>query len=384
LEVKYKGKNIYDVLDMTVEEALEFFKDLPRIARKLQTLWDVGLNYIKLGQAATTLSGGEAQRVKLATELSRQSTGKTVYILDEPTTGLHSADVHRLIDVLQAFVDKGNTVIVSDATEFTIMGIDAADYPEMPAVNDGVGLTLPQNLLRSMIRQTLFAVAQTNVRPIQTGVLFLLKDCLLQLVAVDGQRLAMRSEKVESTGEMNFVVPGKTLSEVLKLLEDEDSSMTMAVGRRHIVMEIGGYAVISRLLDGEFIPYQRAIPQNITTTVRVNTRSFIDSVDRAALVTNDRLKAPLVCTFSDNKVRVYCSTPLGRVNDALSATIEGKEEEMGFNSRFLLDALRNTEADEVRVELAGALQPMKILPVSGDNFLFLVLPVRLPNHNRNV
>lgn len=280
--------------------------------------------------------------------------------------------------------NKGNTVIVSDATEFTIMGIDAADYPEMPAVNDGVGLTLPQNLLRSMIRQTLFAVAQTNVRPIQTGVLFLLKDCLLQLVAVDGQRLAMRSEKVESTGEMNFVVPGKTLSEVLKLLEDEDSSMTMAVGRRHIVMEIGGYAVISRLLDGEFIPYQRAIPQNITTTVRVNTRSFIDSVDRAALVTNDRLKAPLVCTFSDNKVRVYCSTPLGRVNDALSATIEGKEEEMGFNSRFLLDALRNTEADEVRVELAGALQPMKILPVSGDNFLFLVLPVRLPNHNRNV
>lgn len=277
---------------------------------------------------------------------------------------------------------KGNTVIVSDATEFTIMGIDAADYPEMPTVNDGVGLTLPQNLLRSMIRQTLFAVAQTNVRPIQTGVLFKLKDRLLQLVAVDGSRLAMRSETVESTGEMNFVVPGKTLSEVLKLLGDEDASMTMAVGRRHIVMEIDGYAVISRLLDGEFLPYERAIPKNTTTTVRINTRAFIDSVDRAALVTNDRLKAPLVCTFTKEKVQVYCSTALGRVNDVVYATMEGKEEEMGFNSRFLLDALRNTEADEVRVELSGPLQPMKIMPISGNNFLFIVLPVRL-TYERN-
>ncbi len=112
LEVKYKGKSIHDVLEMTVEEGLEFFSSIPKIYRKLQTLYDVGLGYIKIGQPATTLSGGEAQRVKLATELSRRSTGKTVYILDEPTTGLHSADVHRLIDVLQQLVDKGNSVIV--------------------------------------------------------------------------------------------------------------------------------------------------------------------------------------------------------------------------------------------------------------------------------
>ncbi len=112
LEVKYKGKTIYDVLEMTVEEGLEFFKNMPKIARKLQTLYDVGLGYIKIGQPATTLSGGEAQRVKLSTELSKRSTGKTVYILDEPTTGLHIADVHKLTDVLQKLVDNGNTVIV--------------------------------------------------------------------------------------------------------------------------------------------------------------------------------------------------------------------------------------------------------------------------------
>ena len=112
LEVKYKDKSIYDVLEMTVDEGLEFFSSLPKIARKLQTLQDVGLGYVKIGQSSTTLSGGEAQRVKLATELSKRSTGKTFYILDEPTTGLHIADVHRLIDVLQKLVDSGNTVVV--------------------------------------------------------------------------------------------------------------------------------------------------------------------------------------------------------------------------------------------------------------------------------
>ena len=112
LEVKYKGKNIADVLDMTVEEALEFFENIPKIKQKIQTLYDVGLGYIKLGQPSTTLSGGEAQRVKLATELSKRATGKTLYILDEPTTGLHIADVHRLVDILQRLVDTGNTIIV--------------------------------------------------------------------------------------------------------------------------------------------------------------------------------------------------------------------------------------------------------------------------------
>ena len=125
LEVKYKGKNIYDVLEMTVEEGLEFFSSIPKIKRKLQTLYDVGLGYVKIGQPATTLSGGEAQRVKLSTELSRRSTGKTVYILDEPTTGLHTADVHKLIEVLHRLVDNGNSVIV---IEHNLDVIKTADW----------------------------------------------------------------------------------------------------------------------------------------------------------------------------------------------------------------------------------------------------------------
>ena len=125
LEVRYKGKNISEVLDMTIDEAVEFFANVPRIARKLQIIQDVGLGYIKLGQPATTLSGGEAQRVKLATELSRRSTGKTLYILDEPTTGLHTADIHKLLDILQRLVAGGDTVVV---IEHNLDVIKTADY----------------------------------------------------------------------------------------------------------------------------------------------------------------------------------------------------------------------------------------------------------------
>ena len=125
LDVKYKGKSIYDVLDMTVEEAVGFFENVPSIRRKIETLNDVGLSYIKLGQPSTTLSGGEAQRIKLATELSKRSTGKTIYILDEPTTGLHFADVHKLTEILHKLADGGNTVVV---IEHNLDVIKTADY----------------------------------------------------------------------------------------------------------------------------------------------------------------------------------------------------------------------------------------------------------------
>ena len=125
VDVKYKGKSIADVLDMTVEEALTFFENVPQIKRKVETLYNVGLSYIKLGQPSTTLSGGEAQRIKLATELSKRSTGRTIYILDEPTTGLHFAHVHKLVEILQKLTDGGNTVLV---IEHNLDVIKAADY----------------------------------------------------------------------------------------------------------------------------------------------------------------------------------------------------------------------------------------------------------------
>ena len=143
LEVKYKGKSIYDVLDMTVEEACKFFENVPSIYRKIKTLNDVGLSYIRLGQPSTTLSGGEAQRIKLATELSRRSTGKTIYVLDEPTTGLHFADVHKLVDILRKLSEGGNTVVV---IEHNLEVIKTADYiiDMGPEGGDGGGTVIAQ------------------------------------------------------------------------------------------------------------------------------------------------------------------------------------------------------------------------------------------------
>ena len=135
--------------------------------------------------------------------------------------------------------------------------------------------------------------------------------------------------------------------------------------------------MISRLLDGEFMAYDKIISTDVTSTVTVNTRTFIDAVDRVSLVVNDRLKSPLICDFRDDAIAVSCTTTLGSANDSISAQIVGNNEEIGFNSRFLLDALKNSETDEVTIQLNGALKPMKVLPTDGDSFLFLVLPVRL-------
>ena len=273
---------------------------------------------------------------------------------------------------------KYNTIIRSEVTEFAIMGMSAADYPDIPSVEDGIALNLSQPVIKSMIRQTIFAVAAPNdPRPIYTGTLFELKDNEMRLVSVDGYRLAMRTEPMQSDENLSFVVPGKTLQEILKLLKDEEKPCSLVVGRRHIIFEIDGYAVISRLLDGEFMAYEKIISSDVCSTVTVNTRSFIDAVDRVSLVVNDRLKSPLVCVFKDNSIAVSCTTPLGSANDCIPADIQGDDEEMGFNSRFLLDALKNSETDEVKVHLSGALKPMNVLPKEGNSFLFLVLPVKL-------
>lgn len=274
--------------------------------------------------------------------------------------------------------DHFNTTIRNDMTEFSIMGMSAADYPDIPKVEDGVSITLSQPVLKNMIRQTIFAVAAPNdPRPIYTGTRFEVRPDEMKLVSVDGYRLAMRKESVQTDETLDFVVPGKTLQEILKLLRDEEKPCSLVVGRRHIIFEVDGYAVISRLLDGEFMAYERIITPDVSSTITVNTRAFMDAVDRVSLVINDRIKSPLVCEFHNSSIFVSCATPLGSANDSLPAKIDGQEEDMGFNSRFLLEALKNSETDEVRIELAGALKPMKILPKEGDSFLFLVLPVRL-------
>ena len=318
--------------------------------------YDMELGITTTIEAKVTEPGEIVLSSKLFTEIIRKLPGEDVVIQSN---------------------EKFNTLIQSGASEFTIMGFSGDDYPELPTINDGASVNVAQKTLRSMIRQTLFAVAQSDTRPVHTGVKFELEGGRLRLIAVDGSRLAMRTETIKSDELMNFVVPGKTLSEVLKLLDDIDEPLYLTVGKRHIILEIGGYSVFSRLLDGEFLQYQKAIPVKTDTIVRVNTREMMDAVDRASLVINDRLKSPLICRFKENTISVSCITALGSASDSITARIDGQQEEMGFNSRYLLEALRNTESDEIKIELSGAQAPMKIVPIVGEDFLFLVLPVRL-------
>jgi DNA polymerase-3 subunit beta len=221
-------------------------------------------------------------------------------------------------------------------------------------------------------------VAENDAKPIHTGTLFELTDDCIRLVSVDGYRLAVREEKIASPKETSFVVPGKTLSELLKLLKDDgEETIIMHIASRHIVFEMGSYTIVSRLLEGEFLDYHSALPKQKTTEMIVNVRDFVNSVERVSLLITDRLKSPIRCEFENNEIKLFCSTPIGRANDRFPAKIEGQNMEMGFNNRYLLDALRNSECDEVKICLSGAISPMLIMPRDGDDFLFLVLPVRL-------
>ena len=284
-------------------------------------------------------------------------------------------------DTLTLSVDeKMITNIVSGVSDFSIVGIAAEEYPELPSISGASQISLNGSVLKSMIRQTLFAVADNDSKPIHTGTLFEMEENSLRLVSVDGYRLAMRTEAITGGEELHFVVPGKTLGEVLKLLPDSEDPVALSVGRRHIIFEIGRYCVISRLLDGEFLDYNAAIPKAFTTEVKAQTRSFIDSVERVSLLITDRLKSPVRCIFEDGEVKISCATSIGKANDEFMAPMEGENVEIGFNNRYLLDALRNADSDEVKIQLNGALSPMKVLPREGDSFLFLVLPVRLKSN----
>ena len=273
--------------------------------------------------------------------------------------------------------EKNMATLESGYSRFSIIGIPAEDVPELPKLSDSTQISLPGALLKSMIRQTLFAIAESDAKPIHQGSLFSLENGILDVVSVDGYRLAVRREPVDFSEDLSFVVPGKTLSELLKLIKDSEEPVEISAGRRHILFKIDNYTVISSLLEGEFLNYKAAIPPESQTEVVLKTREAIDSVERVSLLITDRLKSPIRCLFDNNEVKLNCTTSMGRASDQLDVEMTGQSVEIGFNNRYLLEALRNTECDEVKVQLGGPLSPMKVVPKEGDSFLFLVLPVRL-------
>ena len=268
--------------------------------------------------------------------------------------------------------------ISSGKSSFELMGIDSKEFPDLPTVDASSTFELSSDILKSMIRQTIFSVAENDSKPVHTGTLFEIKNKEITLVSVDGYRMAMRTEPIKEDLDFKFVVPGKTLREVLRLLPANDEQIKISAGMRHILFEVGDYIIISRLLDGEFLDYQSTVPKTVKNTVIVSAQDFIDSIERVSLLITDRLKSPVRCVFSKDKINVSCITTVGKADDEVACSSDIKSDfEIAFNNKYMTDALKNTDCDEVKVQLSGALSPIKILPKEGNSFLFLVLPVRI-------
>ena len=264
--------------------------------------------------------------------------------------------------------------------DFDILGLAATDYPELPIVEDDYGFAIQQRTLRDMIEQTSFAVSTNESRPVHTGALFEIADSGLTMVAVDGFRLAYRKEPMERImgGAFSFVAPGSALNEVQKICEDSEDIAEVTLGRRHVMFAIGDTELICRRLEGEFLDYRNAIPRKNPIAVMVETRALINSIDRVSVVINDKLKSPVRCIFDHDKVMLSAKTGNGEAKDICLIHGDGQGLEIGFNNRYLIDALRYAPADAVRIELNTGVSPAIIVPVDGqDNFLYMVLPVRL-------
>lgn len=265
-------------------------------------------------------------------------------------------------------------------SEFNILGTAPEEFPELPTVDQVNGLALPQSTLRSMISQTLFAVSDNESRPVHTGSLFEVDESGLTVVSVDGYRLALRHEKVEQyqgTLPFSFVVPGSALSEVEKICSGEES-ITVQQGARHIMFQTGDTVLVCRRLEGDFLAYKKAIPRNNSIKIEGDARTLLQSIERVSLIISDKLKTPLRCVFGDGMLSISTKTGIGDAADQCPITGDGQGLEIGFNNKYLMDALKAAPADRLRLEFTSGVAPCVILPAEGEEkFIYMVLPVRL-------
>ena len=289
--------------------------------------------------------------------------------------------IRKMPDDVVVFTSENYMVnIKCGLSEFNILGTDPEEFPELPSVEEQNGLTIGQPVLRSMIAQTLFAVSDNESRPVHTGSLFEVDESGLTVVSVDGYRLALRHEPVDSSQGVlpfSFVVPGSALSEVEKICAWEDA-VSVAQGARHIQFQAGDTVLVCRRLEGEFLAYKNAIPRNNTIKIEGDARTLLQSIERVSLIISDKLKSPLRCVFGDGMLSITTKTGIGDAADQCPITGDGQGLEIGFNNKYLMDALKAAPADRLRLEFTSGVAPCVILPAEGEeNFVYMVLPVRL-------
>ncbi len=294
-------------------------------------------------------------------------------------------------DIIRRLPEGPVTVVVSEDykvsiragyASFTISAESADDYPELPDVNSGRPIYIPQNKLKELISGTIFAVSENQGRPIHTGVKFEVTHDSITAIAVDGFRLARRTyHPEESTArELSFVVPAAGLKEVEKILSDVEDMASFTLGTKHILFQLGSATLVCRLLEGEFLDWRRVVPTNCPIKLIAHVSDLSSSVERVGLIVSEKYKSPVRCVFSNNELLMRTSTTIGAAEDKCSLAGDGKELEIGFNVRYLADALKAIPSEEVTLELTNGLSPIVLTPVDDKfDFAYMVLPVRIKN-----
>ena len=294
-------------------------------------------------------------------------------------------------DIIRRLPEGPVTVVVDDNykvsiragyASFTISAESADDYPELPDVGDGKSVRIPQSAMKELIGGTIFSVSETQGRPIHTGVKFEVEEDKVSAIAVDGFRLARRTYHMEDTTgrTLSFVVPAQGLKEVEKILQDGDEDVAFTLGSKHILFQMGCATLICRLLEGDFLDWRRVVPTNCPVKLVANVAELTSSIERVGLIVSEKYKSPVRCVFSDQVLLLKTNTTIGAAEDRCSFAGDGKELEIGFNVRYLCDALRAVPSDEVVLELTNGLSPIVMTPVDDKyDFAYMVLPVRISN-----
>ncbi len=270
-------------------------------------------------------------------------------------------------------------VIRGGDSEFNLIASDPQEFPELPEVNESERFCIPASLMKDMISGTLFAVSDNENKPIITGSLMELDKRIFRMVSVDGYRLAVRQEELEvaDTEQFSLVVPGESLKDLNRILPDEDILCEIYPQRKHALFAFGSTRFTTRLLEGEFLNWRAAIPAEQPIELEVDRAQFISAVERVSLIISERLKNPVRCNFDHDRLKLSCITALGRSFDQIAVPDCGTQLEIGFNNRYLLEALRACQDESFILGLKSGLSPCTMRPVEGDRYLYLVLPVRL-------
>lgn len=284
-------------------------------------------------------------------------------------------------DMVDVSVDSNYQVSIRcGISSFTIAATDAENYPELPDVEYENAVPIPQRALKEMIAGTIFSVSENQARPIHTGCLFEVEDSSVTVVAVDGYRLALRRFHPETpTGRtLKFVAPAAALKEVEKILDDTDEPAKFTLGTKHLLFEIGGATLVCRLLEGEFLDWRRVVPTENPIKLGANVARLTASIERVGLIISEKVKSPVRCTFGENSGDFKTRTTIGAAHDVCPLSGDGQELEIGFNCRYLLEALRAVPTEETILELSNGLSPIVMTPPDGgDAYAYMVLPVRL-------